>query len=339
MMSRSNRISTNAFLVFVLVLGTILPVHVLYSAEGGKKGGKVVLYTMMNAKDNDVLSRAFEKKYPGIVVEGYRGGPEALVNKVMTEARAGAVRADVIFGGASELQIFKKEGLLAPYVSSETKGIRDDFRDPGGYWTTVHLLEMTTAYNTNQIRPADVPKSYEDLLKPEFKGKMMMEGFDYAWFATMQKLWGREKTVSFCERLATQNVRFVRGHTNIANMVAAGEGSIGINLFAYRVSSLRKDGAPIDWVAFDPVVTMLESVALARRAVNVDPAKLLIDFMLSVEGQHVIRSFGRTPVKAGVEIPDEQLAKIKPYPIDIATIYREGLEPFGKEFRRIFDIK
>jgi iron(III) transport system substrate-binding protein len=339
MMSRSNRISTNAFLVFVLVLGTILPIRVLYSAEAGKKGGKVVLYTMMNAKDNDVLSRAFEKKHSGIVVEGYRGGPEALVNKVMTEARAGAVRADVIFGGASELQIFKKEGLLAPYVSSETKGIRDDFRDPDGYWTTVHLLEMTTAYNTDQIRPADVPKSYEDLLKPAFKGKMMMEGFDYAWFATMQKLWGREKTVSFCERLAAQNVRFVRGHTNIANLVAAGEGSIGINLFAYRVSSLKKGGAPIDWVAFDPVVTMLESVSLARRAVNVDPAKLLIDFMLSVEGQHVIKSFGRTPVKAGVEIPDEQLAKIKPYPIDIATIYREGLEPFGKEFRRIFDIK
>jgi iron(III) transport system substrate-binding protein len=329
---------------FILILWTTLAMERSYSAESkfaepGKKEGKVILYTMMNAKDNDVISRSFEKKYPGIVVEGYRGGPEALVNKVLTEARAGALKADVIFGGGSELQIFKKNGLLAPYVSSETKGIPEDFRDPEGYWTTVHLLEMVTAYNTNQVRPSDLPKTYEDLLKPEFKGKMMMEPFDYAWFATMQKVWGRDKTIAFCRRLAAQNIRFLAGHTNIANLVAAGESSIGINIFAYRISTLRKDGASINWVPLNPVVTMLESVALSGRAGNPKTAELLIDFMLSVEGQNLIKSFGRTPVKAGVEIPDEQLAKIKPYPIDIATIYREGLESFGKEFRTIFDIK
>ena len=181
MISRAASLSRNTVLFFVLS-STTLATGLSYSAETklaepGKKGGKVVLYTMMNAKDNDVLTRSFEKKYPGIVVEGYRAGPEALVNKILTEARAGAFRADLIFGGGSELQIFKKNGLLVPYVSSETKGIPEDFRDPAGFWTTVHLLEMTTAYNTKQIRPGDAPRTYEDLLKPEFKGKLVMEPF------------------------------------------------------------------------------------------------------------------------------------------------------------------
>lgn len=338
MISKSNRVARNtAFLM--LILWGALGIERSYGAESVKKETKVILYTMMNAKDNDVISRSFEKKYPGIVVEGYRAGPEALVNKVLTEARAGALRADVIFGGGSELQIFKKNNLLAPYVSSETKGIPDDFRDSEGYWTTVHLLEMVTAYNTNQVRPSDLPKTYEDLLKPEFKDKMMMEPFDYAWFATMQKFWGKDKTLAFCRKLAAQNIRFLTGHTNITNLVAAGERSLGVNVFAYRVSTLRKDGASINWVPLDPVVTMLESVALSKSGGNRKAAELLIDYMLSVEGQNLIKSFGRTPVKAGVEIPDQQLAKIKPYPIDVATIYRDGLESFGKEFRTIFDIK
>ena len=108
---------------------------------------------------------------------------------------------------------------------------------------------------------------------------------------------------------------------------------MGINTFAYRVSTLRKDGASVNWVPLNPVVTMLESVAISGRGDNRKAAELLIDFMLSVEGQNLIKSFGRTPVKAGVEIPDEQLAKIKPYPIDIPTIYRDGLESFGKELQ------
>jgi iron(III) transport system substrate-binding protein len=338
MISKSNCVARNTAFI-TLVLWGALEMERSDAAEPVKKETKVILYTMMNAKDSDVISRSFEKKYPSIVVEGYRAGPEALVNKVLTEARAGALRADVFFGGGSELQIFKKNNLLAPYVSSETKGIPNDFRDPEGYWTTVHLLEMVTAYNTNAIRPSDLPKAYEDLLKPEFKGKMMMEPFDYAWFATMQKFWGKDKTIAFCRRLAAQNIRFLTGHTNITNLVAAGEGSLGINVFAYRVSNLRKDGALINWVPLDPVVTMLESVALSKTGGNRKAAELLIDFMLSMEGQNLIKSFGRTPVKAGVEIPDEQLAKIKPYPIDVATIYRDGLEAFGKEFRTIFDIK
>src|SRR5207253_8609853 len=136
---KSHLLAGKALSFFILVVCTLLTMERSYSAEtksadAAKREGKVVLYTMMNAKDNEVLSRSFEKKYPGIIVDGYRGGPEAVVNKVLTEARAGALVADVIFGGGSELQIFKKAGLLAPYVSPERKGIPEDFRDPEGYW-------------------------------------------------------------------------------------------------------------------------------------------------------------------------------------------------------------
>ena len=89
MISQSNCVARIiAFLI--LVLWSALGMERSYAAEPVQKETKVILYTMMNAKDSDVISRSFEKKYPRIVVEGYRAGPEALVNKVLTEARAGA---------------------------------------------------------------------------------------------------------------------------------------------------------------------------------------------------------------------------------------------------------
>jgi len=73
------------------------------------------------------------------------------------------------------MQVFKKRGLLQKYISAEAKAIPEDFQDPGGYWTNVHPLSMVTAYNTDQVKPQDAPRTYEDLLKPQFKGKMSME--------------------------------------------------------------------------------------------------------------------------------------------------------------------
>lgn len=317
---------------------------VAYCADGNvvnaaKREGEVILYTVMSADNGAVMTEAFQRKYPGITVRSWWGSTESMLSKVLTEARAGALNADVIFSGGSEMQVFKKRGLLQKYISAEASGIPDDFKDPEGYWINVHPLSMVTAYNTDQVKPRDVPQTYEDLLKPQWKGKMSMERLEYDWFATLQKVWGREKALAYCRSLATQNIRFDSGHTKIASLVAAGDIPIGINMYEYRIAALKKEGAKIDWVALDPVVSILEVVAITSAAAHPNAARLFVDFMLSVDGQNLIRSFGRIPGRRGIEPLDKELAKIKPHPTDLGTIYKVGLDVFGKEYREIFGLQ
>jgi ABC-type Fe3+ transport system substrate-binding protein len=307
--------------------------------DAAKREGSVVLYTVMNANDNNVLMRTFEKSYPGIAIEGFRGGSGAVLNKVLTEARAKATRADVIFAGGSEMQVFKKEGLLQKYISPEAEGISEGFKDPDGFWTNVHPLMLVTAFNAGLVNAGDVPQSYEDLLKPQWKGNMMMDRVEYDWFATLQKAWGKKKTVEFAKRLAGQNIKFMTGHATIAQLVAAGEAKIGINMYAYYVSGLKRKGSPIDWAALDPVVAILQTVGIVSGAPHPNAAKVLVDFMLSSDGQNLIRSFGRIPGRSGVKPLYEELEKIKGIPTDTASIYQHGLEVFGKEYREIFGLQ
>ena len=331
----------------LLYFSTVVPAllnAVVYAAEtttvnAAKKEGEIILYTVMSADNDKVMVEAFQKKYPGITVKSWWGSTETMLNRVLTEARAGAVQADVIFSGGSEMQVFKKRGLLQKYVSPEAKAIPEDFRDPEGYWTNVHPLSMITAYNTDQVKVQDAPRTYEDLLKPQFKGKMSMERLEYDWFATLIKIWGREKAIAYFKKLAAQDIRFDSGHTKIASMVAAGDVAIGINMYEYRIASLKKEGAKIDWAALEPVVSILEVIALVANAPHPNASKLFVDFMLSVDGQNLIRGFGRIPGRRGIEPLDKDIAKIKPIPTDVATIYKVGLDVFGKEYREIFGLQ
>ena len=166
-----------------------------------------------------------------------------------------------------------------------------------------------------------------------------MERLEYDWFATLIKVWGREKAIAYFKKLAAQDIRFDSGHTKIATMVAAGDIPIGINMYEYRIASLKKDGAKIDWVALDPVVSILEVIALVSNAPHPNASKLFVDFMLSVDAQNLIRSFGRIPGRRGMEPLDRDIARIKPIPTDLTTIYNVGLDVFGKEYREIFGLQ
>ena len=328
----------------VTILTIALLNSTVYSAEtstvnAAKKEGEIVLYTVMSSDNNQPMMEAFEKKYPGVTVKSWWGSTEAMLSRVLTEVRSGALKADVIFSGGSEMQVFKKRGLLQKYLSPEAQAIPKDFRDAEGYWTNVHPLSMITAYNTDQVKPQDAPQTYEDLLKPQWKGKMSMDRLEYDWFATLQKVWGRAKAIDYFKKLASQDIRFDSGHTKITTLVAAGDVPVGINMYEYRVASLKKQGARINWVALDPVVAILEVVAITSNAAHPNAARLLVDFMLSVDGQDLIKGFGRVPGRRGIEPLDKEIAKIKPYPTDLATIYNVGLDVFGKEFREIFGLQ
>ena len=138
-----------------------------------KKEGEVVWYTTLIVKQVvRPMVAAFEKKYPGIRVRYTRANATTTAVKIMNEARAGKVAADV-FDGTSTEPPLEKAGLVAKWVPSEAKNYPPEYKDKDGYWVAGNLYFLTPGYNTNLVKKADAPKTLDDLLDPKWKGKMV----------------------------------------------------------------------------------------------------------------------------------------------------------------------
>src|SRR5882672_10127073 len=139
--------------------------------EGAKKEGALVFYTTMDIQNSKPLLDAFMKKYPFIKGDLVRLGGTAMVSRIVTEAQAGANRFDVAVGISPSYTPMRERNLIAPYLSPEFSSLYDDLYDPKGHWATVYLNTLVLGYNTKVITPNDLPKTYEDLLKPQYKQK------------------------------------------------------------------------------------------------------------------------------------------------------------------------
>jgi len=182
----------------------------------------------------------------------------------------------------------------------------------------------------------DAPRNWDDFLDPKWKGKIGMDQEEYEWYAATINYWGNEKAQKFHRGLAKQGVHWNRGHTMISQLMAAGEFPLGI-VYAHRVESMKKSGAPIEWVkTADPVFVTLSPVAVASKARNPNAAKLLMDFVLSREAQMILRNANRSSGRLDVEplVPEMHPGKLKIAAIDPNV--GEELLKYSKEFRAIY---
>ncbi len=302
--------------------------------EGAKKEGRVVLYATLNITDSNALLSRFEQKYPFIKTELLRAGSEQLLNRILTEDSAGRSALDLV--NITTVNALKKRGLLQPHRSQELQAYPQQFKDAEGCWATLYNIYYVIGYNSKMVRPQDAPKSWDDLLDPKWAGKIGMDQEEYEWYAATMQHWGRDKGQRFHRALAKQNVHWNRGHTMVAQLMAAGEFPLGI-VYAHRVESMKKSGAPIEWVkAADPVFVTLSPVAVAAKARNPNAAKLLMDFVLSKEGQLILRGANRLSGRLDVEplVPDMHPGKLKLAAIDPGVA--EELAKYSREFREIY---
>jgi iron(III) transport system substrate-binding protein len=310
--------------------------HTSKLIEGAKKEGKLVWYTSMLASDAKVMLDAFQKKYPFINAELLRGSSENTLNRILTETRVGQWRFDVVAPTGTEILVHHK--LISPYASPEANTYIQELKDRDGYWTGIFALHYVIGYNTQLVPEKDAPKRWEDLLDPKWKGKISIDQEEYPWYATLLEAWGREKTEKYMQALAKQDIHWRKGHTLIAQLMAAGEFPVAI-VYANRIESMKKNGAPVEWVnTLDPVVVSINSIALSARPNYPNTGKLFIDFVLSKEGQEMIRSFGRVPARSDVKplSPklDQTRLKLKAVPPDMEMRYNE----YVQEFKRIFGL-
>jgi len=270
--------------------------------EGAKKEGAVVFYTTMDIQNSKPLLDNFTKKYPFIKGDLVRLGGTAMVSRIMAEAQAGANKFDVAVGISPSYIPMRERNLIAPYMSPEFPSLYDDLYEPKGYWATVYLNTLVLGYNTKVISRNDLPKTYEDLLKPQYKQKFIIDIENHDVFVGLGQEWGQEKAIAYFKGLAKQEPVFLRGNTNRASMVSVGERSLTF-VYAQVIERMKQTGAPVDWIPLEPVNVEVNVSMLAAKAAHPNAGKLFIDYLISKDGQEFLKTFRRIGPRKDVK-PD-----------------------------------
>jgi iron(III) transport system substrate-binding protein len=300
--------------------------------EAARREREVIYYASMNLSEANALIGEFEKRYPFIKVKLNRAGSEKLLTRVLTEARARKSLADVIQTVEFSMHIFRRNGILARYVPQSNAAYPREFKEEG-FWTTVYYNAYVTGYNTRLAPARDLPKSYDDLLDAKWKGKLMMEGTKADWFAGMLQILGQERGLKYMRALAKQQPSPREGHELLAQLVAAGEGVIDINIPAASVERMKERGAPIEWTALGPVPAIMVGVGLSAQAQHPNAAKLFVDYVLSRDGQKLIQTPGRHVAHRGLA----NAARLKELTIaPVNPALAEKLDEYAKQLRSIF---
>ncbi len=302
--------------------------------DAAKKEGQIVFYTALQLPVAQSLAAIFEKKYPFLKVAAIRIGSENMATRLVSEAQANAVKADVAHQSGFDFYGVFQKGVFAPYDSPERAAFPPNFKDEKGYWIIHNATLNVIAYNTARVAPADVPKSFWDLTQPKWKGQMLMDENESKWMAGMIEYFGENKAMDLMRKLADQDIQFRNGHTLLATMVAAGDRAIAVVAFADSVEGLKQKGAPIDWVAVEPLLGLSIGLALVKNAPHPNAAKLFIDFLLSKEGQEAIAAKGYFSPRQDVQSPIMQRVpanlKVLPLSMTLAQHYQEDIEKFRK---------
>jgi iron(III) transport system substrate-binding protein len=270
--------------------------------SGAKKERTVSLYTSMQLPDSQPLTQAFEKKY-GIKVTLWRASGEKIVQRALAEARAGRFDADVIETDGAQMEILYREKQFAPFYSPSAADIPANIVPAHKSYVPTRLSLYVLVYNTQLVRPADVPKSYEDLLDPKWSGKLGIEAADVPWFASVVKAMGVDKGLAYFQKLAAARPSVRSGHTLLAELVASGELALAPDAHIQGVARLKARGAPVDWKPLQPAFGQPSSVAVTQRASHPHAALLFADFILSREGQDIIKARKRVPSSRAVNSP------------------------------------
>lgn len=305
---------------------------------GAQKEGELITWAVGEIPFQTMVVDRFKKKYPFMKkVDAVRLPSEKLRTRLITEAQTGkGSNVDVVGLSGFELLYLGEKGFFAPYRSPETSAIADGFKDTGGLWASYYVNTMVTAYNTRQVAAKDVPQRWDDLLDPKWKGNIAFFEEEYEWFANFLKVVGREKGLDFMRRFARQDLQYRGGHTQMVQLLAAGEFPIMAVAFAPRVSVVRASGAPIDWAALNPVFSIPVGMSVYKAAPHPNAAKLYVDFMLSKEIQQEIwvNAAWKGSARKDVTPKDPRWQGIKVLPLDMT--FAHGYQEVAKDFQQVF---
>ena len=280
--------------------------------DAARKEGRVVWYTTQIVNQlARPAAEAFEKKY-GVRVDYIRADSNEVALRILNEGRAGKVQADV-FDGTAAVASLKKENLVLQWVPEGAKRLPANAVDEAGFWVATNLYVLTPVYNTDLVPKAAAPKTYEDLLDPRWKGKIVWNtasapsaagGFIGVTLTAM----GDEKGRAYLKELAKQNVTGIQvAARQVLDQVIAGEYAIALNIFNNHAVISAAKGAPSAWIPMNPAMAVLSVISATKDAPHPNASKLFLEFLVSEEGQALYRDADYMPIDPAVPARDPSL--------------------------------
>ncbi len=272
--------------------------------EGAKKEGELNVY--MALPDIALVTDAFTKKY-GIKVKNWRSGSENVLQRAVSEARGGRFEVDVIENNAPEMEALHREQLLQEVRSPFHADLMPQAIPAHRTWVGTSIDIFVQAYNTDKVKKEELPKTYQDLLDPKWKGRLGIEAEDQHWFATLLQELGPEKgTKLFKDIVASNGISVRKGHSLLAQLVASGEVPLGLTLYNWTPEQLKQKGAPIESFIIPPAIAQFRTIGVLRKAPHPHAAVLFYDFMLS-EGQDILAKRFNAPTSNKIDTPLKKL--------------------------------
>jgi iron(III) transport system substrate-binding protein len=299
--------------------------------------GKLTLYTSAVQTDADGLKAAFNKKYPNVAVTIYRDGTEKVIAKLHAEQDAKSIQADVLLiADAPTMETLKAGAFLQTYKSPFASAFDKQFVDAEGYYTGTKIINSGIAVNTTANLPK--PATWKDLLKPDYKGKLVSPSPQYSGAAALNYAVFLNNTTygaAFVKGLQTNGMTIVQANGDALTKIISGEAPVGI-VTDNGVRAAKAKGSPVEMIyPTDGAIPVTEPVGIVAGTKNLDAAKAFVDFVLSPDGQALIVTQNYIPLLPGVAPPTGVPATIKEFPVDAPAVAKQ-LPDAKKQFTDIF---
>ena len=301
-----------------------------------KESGPIIAYGSLESNTVEPIVEAFKKK-TGLTVEYWRASATKVMDRALAEQRAGKSAFDVMVNNSGAIQVMKKEGLFAKYISPAAKAFPKEVIDPD-VGPVYRNTPIGIVYNKGSISSAETPRSLEDLPNPKYRGKFVMPDptqhtTTLQWLASLYKIMGKEKSDKYIRDLGAAKPLMVESFAPSAERVSTGETPIAISLIRYTVTYSEK-GAPVDYVRLGKMLSTGQYLALSNKTIRPNSGKAFIDFFLSDESMRILAKMGEFVNRKGIYPPLPDADKIQAVEMDDfdATEFKEKTQEFQKIF-------
>lgn len=306
--------------------------------QGARAEGDVAYYGTMPIDEFLPLGRLFNSRFHAVGLQHYFAPRQGILNRATTEARAGRHAVDIIQVDVSYGFQLMKDGLVQPYPVATRQRFYDGTYDRDGAWHSMYHLTTALIYNTNLVQRDQAPKSYEDLLKPNWKGKLLFDPEAGYILAAMESAWGREKAVDYLTKLAKQDISYRRGGTLTTQVVTTGEYPVGIAINGETSAGIREKGAPLGFSVLAPKIVKPEGLFVAKNAPHPHSALLFAEWALSDEAQsYLAGTLGKGVAMKGIRSKHREF-QVQPDYV-VTPDLGPKLRSYIQDFRKIMGIK
>jgi iron(III) transport system substrate-binding protein len=235
------------------------------------------------------------------------------LDRILLEHRVGKLQADVVGVDFDYIEELLKAGVTVRYDTPEKKFYANNFWDKNGFWYASDYALLVIGYNTSLVKPAEAPKTYQDLLNPKWKNEVSIDTEpEQAVFAWLLEL-GDEKTAEYMKSLMRNGTVARNGHTLQVQLLCSGEIKIAAEVYAARVAQMKHDkGCPLGMNFTNPAPASVGSHrGIAKSAKSPHAAALYMDYVLSAEGAAVLAKAGSLPARKGAKAAYEEVSNLE----------------------------